>query len=118
MHSAIVVFTGFLVASVALGAVLLVLPRWLAPSRGSPLKGSPYECGERPIGEPWVRFRVGYYIFALAFVVFDVEAVFLYPWAVVMRDLGLFGLVEMAIFIGILVLGLAYAWRKGVLTWV
>jgi len=73
---------------------------------------------EEPIGEPWVRFRVAYYIFALAFVIFDVESVFLYPWAVVLRKLGVFGLVQMAIFIGILVLGLAYAWRKGVLEWV
>jgi NAD(P)H-quinone oxidoreductase subunit 3 len=70
-----------------------------------------------PIGDPWIRFRVAYYIFAIIFVVFDVETVFLYPWAVIFRQLGMYGFVEMAVFVGILVLGLAYAWRKGALQW-
>lgn len=117
MHTAILVFTTFLLAAVALGVILVTLPRWLAPREPSELKERAYECGEIPVGEPWIRFRVSYYIFALAFVVFDVEAVFLYPWAVVIRKLGLYGIVQMMIFIGILVLGLAYAWRKGVLKW-
>jgi len=117
MDSALVVFTGFLFVAIVLGLVLVTLPRWLAPREPGDLKSRAYECGEEPVGEPWIRFRVSYYIFALAFVVFDVEAVFLYPWAVVMRQLGWYGLVQMAIFIGILVLGLAYAWRKGVLKW-
>jgi len=118
MSDAIVVFTGFLVVAVLLGFILVTLPRFMAPRHPGDLKGRTYECGEQPIGEPWVRFRVSYYIFALAFVIFDVESVFLYPWAVVLKRLGVFGLVQMAIFIGILVLGLAYAWRKGVLQWV
>lgn len=118
MDGAIVVFTGFLVIAVALGFVLVTLPALLAPREPGDLKSRAYECGEVPVGEPWVRFRVAYYIFALAFVVFDVESVFLYPWALIVKELGLFGLLEMGLFLGILVLGLAYAWRKGVLKWV
>ena len=117
MDVPILVFTGFLLVAVALGLILVSLPRLLAPRHRSELKGRTYECGEQPIGEPWIKFRVAYYIFALAFVVFDVESVFLYPWAVIIKKLGVYGLVQMAIFIGILALGLAYAWRKGVLEW-
>jgi NADH-quinone oxidoreductase subunit A len=118
MDVPILVFTSFLLVGALLALILVTLPRWLAPRAWSAEKGSPYECGELPIGEPWLRFRVAYYVFALIFVVFDVEAVFLYPWAATFRKLGAFGFAEMAVFIGILVLGLAYAWRKGVLQWV
>lgn len=118
MNMAILVFSGFLLVALVLGFVLVTIPRWLAPREPGDLKSRAYECGEVPVGEPWVRFRVSYYIFALAFVIFAVEAVFLYPWAVVVKQLGAYGLAQMAIFIGILVLGLAYAWRKGVLKWV
>lgn len=117
MAVATLVFTGFLLVGAALAVILVTLPRFLAPHAYSAAKGSAYECGELPIGEPWMRFRIAYYIFAIIFVVFDVETVFLYPWAVVFRQLGVYGIVQMAVFIGILVLGLAYAWRKGVLTW-
>lgn len=118
MDVPILVFTSFLVVAVVLGLLLVTLPRLLAPHHAGELKGRAYECGELPIGQPWVRFRVGYYIFALAFVIFDVESVFLYPWAVIIKKLGVFGLVQMGVFIGILLLGLVYAWRKGVLKWV
>ena len=111
------VFTGFLLVGVALAYVLVTLPRLLAPSEPGALKATTYECGELPIGTPWIRFRVAYYVFALLFVVFDVEAVFLYPWATIVRTLGTYGLIQMAVFIGILLLGLAYAWRKGALEW-
>lgn len=117
MNSMIVVFTGFLIVAAGLGLILVTLPRWMAPSEPSETKSRTYECGEEPIGEPWVRFRIGYYVFALAFVIFDVESVFLYPWAVVIRELGWYGLAQMAVFVGILLLGLVYAWRKGVLKW-
>ena len=76
-----------------------------------------YECGEEPIGDAWVQFNMRYYIFALLFVIFDVEIVFLYPWAVVFSQLGIIAFMEMMIFIGILVVGLAYAWAKGALKW-
>ena len=117
MDAPILVFTSFLLVGALLALLLVTIPRWLAPRGWSPGKGSPYECGELPIGEPWLRFRVAYYVFAIIFVVFDVETVFLYPWAVIFKQLGVAGFVEMAVFLGILVLGLAYAWRKGVLQW-
>jgi len=117
MNSAILVFTGFLLVALALGYILITIPRFLAPREPGDLKARTYECGEVPVGEPWIRFHVGYYIFALAFVVFDVEAVLLFPWAVILRSLGVVGLVQMGVFIAILLLGLAYAWRKGVLEW-
>ncbi len=89
----------------------------IRPKKPGPIKKSTYECGLETIGETWVRFRVQYYIYALVFVIFDIETVFLYPWAVAYNQLGLFALVEMFIFLGILVGGLLYAWRKGVLEW-
>jgi len=115
MNGAILVFTGFLLVGVVLALLLVTIPRWLAPRHPSTLKSTTYECGEVPVGEPWIRFRIAYYVFALIFVVFDVEAALLYPWAVVARRLGIAGLAEMGVFIGILALGLAYAWRKGAL---
>ncbi len=117
MSSAILVFTGFLSVALALGHILITLPRFLAPDEPSALKARAYECGEVPVGDPWVRFHVGYYIFAIAFVVFDVEAVLLFPWAVVLRRLGAVALAQMGVFIAILLFGLVYAWRKGVLEW-
>ena len=82
------------------------------------MKSSTYECGLETVGETWVQFRVQYYIYALVFVIFDIETVFLYPWAVAYNKLGLFALVEMFIFLAILAGGLIYAWRKGALEWV
>lgn len=89
----------------------------LRPKNPTPEKQTTYESGNIPIGESWVRFNVKYYIFALMFVIFDVETLFLYPWAVAYNKLGLFALVEMVIFIFLLVVGLIYAWRKKVLEW-
>ena len=108
-----------LMGIVAIGFPVVALAiAWLVrPKKPTPLKQSTYECGLETIGETWVQFRVQYYIYALLFVVFDIETVFLYPWAVAYKQLGLFALAEMFIFIGILVLGLTYAWRKGVLQW-
>jgi NADH-quinone oxidoreductase subunit A len=118
MDLATLVFTAFLVVGILLAFVLATLPRWLAPREPGELKATAYECGEEPIGAPWMHFRIAYYVFALLFVVFDVEAVFLFPWAVVIRKLGVYGLAQMAVFVGMLALGLAYAWRKGALEWV
>ena len=86
------------------------------------VKAEPYECGEIPIGPAWKQFRIGYYIFALVFVIFDVEAIFIFPWACVLRDfkaagVGIFAFVEMMVFIAILVVGYVYAWVKGALDW-
>ena len=92
------------------------------PHRPSDEKLTTYECGERPIGPAWIQFRVGYYIYALIFLIFDVEAVFVFPWAAQMlhlKQMGLavLGLVDMLIFVGVLAIGLIYAWKKGVLEW-
>jgi len=86
--------------------------------KNSRTKAGPYECGMDPVGEGWSQSQIRYYIFALLFVVFDVEAVFIFPWAVRLEQYGGFGLTEMGVFVFVLVLGLVYAWRKGVLRWV
>jgi NADH:ubiquinone oxidoreductase subunit 3 (subunit A) len=108
----------FLLASVAFAVVPLAIARFLAPRKPSETKDDIYECGMRTTGETWIQFKVQYYIYALLFVIFDIETVFLYPWAVAFNKLGLFAFVEMVIFLTILVGGLVYAWRKGVLEWV
>lgn len=103
------------------GVGLVALAMWIAglisPRSFNPQKGEPYECGVPTRGSSMVQFKVGYYLFAILFLMFDVETVFLYPWAVVTRDLGASGLYCIAIFMFILILGLAYAWRKGALKW-
>lgn len=102
----------------AFGATTLVLARLISPSKRSAIKQENYETGEATITDPWRPFPVRYYVFALLFLIFDVEAAFLFPWAVIYQDLGLYGFVEMCIFVGILAVGLAYAWKKGALKWV
>ena len=99
-------------------ASVLVLARLISPSRRSSTKALNYETGETSVTDPWRPFPVRYYVFALLFLIFDVEAAFLYPWAVIYTDLGLYGFVEMVIFVLILTVGLAYAWKKGALKWV
>lgn len=108
----------FALIAVAFVAITLAIGSLLRPKHPYAKKLAPYECGEVPIGEGQARFHIRYYIFALVFLVFDVEIIFLYPWAVVLKGLGLFGLVEMLLFLGLLVVGLVYAWRKRVLRWV
>jgi len=108
----------FLLVGVIFVSVAFIAGWLLRPKRPHPVKLDTYECGEPAFGSAWVQYNVKYYIYALVFVVFDVETVFLYPWAVAYRQLGLYAFVEMMIFIGILVVGLAYAWRKGFLRWV
>jgi NADH-quinone oxidoreductase subunit A len=105
---------------VGIGMVLFTFffARLIRPSNPYKVKNQNYECAEQPIGNSWIRFNNRFYIFALIFVVFDVEAVFLFPWAVAFGKLGLFALIEMIIFIVILVFGLYYAWKRGVLKWV
>lgn len=109
-------------ASVLFGVAFVVLVVWvsnlLSPKgTDTPDRLEPYECGSEPIGPSWVQFRVGYYVYALLFVVFDIETAFLYPWAVVFDQMGVFVLVEMVIFITILAAGLGYAWKEGALRW-
>jgi NADH-quinone oxidoreductase subunit A len=95
-----------------------VLARLVRPRRPNPQKLSSYECGEEPIGIGWVRFHVRYYLYALVYIIFAVETVFLFPWAVVFRRIGMVAFIEMMVFIAILLIGLAYAWKKKALEWV
>ncbi|MGO9596796.1 MAG: NADH-quinone oxidoreductase subunit A [Isosphaeraceae bacterium] len=113
------IFIGLLLLVAISFAILPLVLVWIvAPRKRSLAKSDTYECGVRTYGETWVRFRIQYYIYALMFVVFDIETVFLYPWAVSYAGLGIFALVEMVIFLVILAVGLVYAWAKGVLRWV
>lgn len=108
----------FLVVGVLFVVVNIdIVSRLLRPSNPLPEKLSTYECGEDPIGGPWIRIHIRYYLYALVYVIFAVETIFLYPWAIVFRKLGLFAFVEMMVFIAILLVGFAYAWRKGALEW-
>ena len=104
-------------AAVLVGAVL-GLGSLIRPKRRSEQKAMTYESGVDPVGDMWSQSNVRYYVFALLFVMFDVEAVFIFPWATRLELYDVFGLIEMGIFIGILTLGLVYAWRKGMLRWV
>jgi NADH-quinone oxidoreductase subunit A len=106
----------FVVAG-ALAAALVGLAALLGPRRPSKVKESPFECGSDPIGPAHDRFGVKFYLIALLFIVFDIEAVFIYPWAVLLRDLGWSGYVTMSIFAFTLLIGLAYVWKKGALDW-
>ena len=108
----------FLVLAPVFPAVALLIPRLIAPKKPNVIKSQAYECGIETVGDAWVQFKVQYYIFALIFLVFDVETVFLYPWAAAIGQLSLFAVLEGVLFILILVLGLVYAWRKGALEWI
>ncbi|MEB3102513.1 NADH-quinone oxidoreductase subunit A [Ferviditalea candida] len=107
----------FLALAIFLPIAALTLGRFLRPNKPNSEKATTYESGNEPMGESHVRFNIRYYLFALMFVVFDVETVFLYPWAVAYRHLGLFALIEMLIFVSLLIVGLLYAWKKKVLQW-
>lgn len=112
------IFIGlFFALSWTLPAVPIVLGKILAPRRPNPVKQQVYECGVETYGDTRVQFHAQYYVFALVFLLFDVELVFLFPWAVAYNQLGLFALFEMAVFIFLLVVALIYTWRKGALTW-
>jgi NADH-quinone oxidoreductase subunit A len=108
----------FAALALLLAGLLLGISALIRPNRPSAEKLIAYESGVDPVGEGWSQSQVRYYIFALLFVVFDVEAVFIFPWATQLERYGAFGLVEMGIFVAVLLLGLVYAWRKGVLRWV
>ena len=113
----------FIIVGIAFVVITLLASLVIRPHRPSDAKLSTYECGEVPIGPAWLQFRVGYYIYALIFLIFDVEAVFIFPWAAGLlrfartRALAVLGIVDMVIFVGVLAVGLVYAWKKGVLEW-
>jgi NADH-quinone oxidoreductase subunit A len=107
----------FCLMIMAFGGVSLTVARLIRPSRPDPVKLQNYECGPEPIGPAWIRFPIGFYLVALVFIVFDVLAVFLFPWALVLRALGGAALAPMFLFLGILMLGWLYAYREGILAW-
>lgn len=119
--SAIISNSALAFTAACTGIGLVALGLWaaglLSPRSFNPQKGEAYECGIPTRGESMAQFKVGYYLFAILFLMFDVETVFLFPWAVRVRELGSAGLLSIAIFFGFLVLGLMYAWRKGALEW-
>ena len=108
----VVILTAIALVGIALGVARIVSPRSYNRQ-----KGEAYECGIPTRGRSWMQFKAGYYLFAILFLMFDVETVFLFSWAVVVQELGVYGLVSILFFLVVLVLGLAYAWRKGALEW-
>lgn len=107
----------FILAGVVLVAGANFLSNLISHKSDNPQKREPYECGMETIGPTWVQFKVGYYLFAILFLIFDIEVMFLLPWAVVFKSVGVVALVEIVIFLVILGLGLLYAWKKNALKW-
>src|SRR3989338_6276369 len=111
------VFLIYLAIGIAFVLGTFAAAYFISPHHPSEQKLLPYECGEEPVGGSWIQYNVRYYLVGLAFVIFDVEVLFLIPWALVVKSLGMFAFVEMVVFLAILLLGLAYAWRKRALEW-
>ncbi len=107
----------FMVIAIGLVGFIVLLSEFVGKKKHFPAKDLPYECGMDPIGDARFRYTVRFYVIAMFFIVFDIEAIFLYPWAVVFKSLGWFGFVEMLVFIAVLVVGLVYVWGKGALEW-
>jgi NADH:ubiquinone oxidoreductase subunit 3 (subunit A) len=107
----------FLIVGLIIPVGAIGMAWMLGPKKPNSIKQTTYECGIETVGDSWVQFKAQYYIFALVFLVFDVETVFLFPWAVKLGQLGLFAVIEGIIFILILIAGLVYTWRKGMLEW-
>jgi len=107
----------FMIIAVIVPFAAILIARIIGPRKPNPIKQSTYECGMETVGDSWVQFKAQYYVFALIFLVFDVETVFLFPWAISLNALPMFAVAEGVIFILILVAGLVYTWRKGMLEW-
>jgi NADH-quinone oxidoreductase subunit A len=107
----------FLAVAAGVGIALMVLGNFLGPQKPSAEKLSPYECGFLAFEDAQIQFDVRYYLIAIMFIVFDLEIAFVFPWAVIFRELGFVGLVEMGLFLGLLLLGFIYVWKKGALEW-
>jgi len=116
MLSNVAILVSFGIA-LAVAGILLGAGALLRPKKPSVVKSEAFECGNPPSGPAWGRFSVKFYLTAILFIVFDVEVVFLYPWAVIYRALGVFGFIEMLMFVFVLALGFVYVWRKGALEW-
>jgi NADH-quinone oxidoreductase subunit A len=107
----------FILVGLAVGVAPIVLGSLVGPHRPNPEKNSPYECGFEAFEDARMKFDVRYYLVAILFILFDLEIAFLFPWAVVLNEIGTFGFVSMMVFLGILVVGFVYEWRKGALEW-
>ncbi len=107
----------FIIVAVGVGVVPMVLGKLVAPSRPDPEKLSPYECGFEAFEDARMKFDVRYYLVAILFILFDLEIAFLFPWAIVLNEIGLFGFLSMMVFLAILVVGFVYEWMKGALEW-
>ncbi len=107
----------FIVVGVVVGGVMLVMGGMLAPNRPDSEKLSPYECGFEAFEDSRMKFDVRYYLVAILFILFDLEIAFLFPWAIVLKEIGWFGYIAMSMFLGILVIGFIYEWKKGALEW-
>ena len=107
----------FLIVATGIGIALLIIGNLLGPKRPSLEKLSPYECGFAAFEDARMQFDVRYYLIAIQFIIFDLEIIFIVPWATVFRDLGMLGLIEMGTFVGMLLLGFVYIWKKGALEW-
>ena len=107
----------FLIVATGIGIALIVIGNLVGPKRPTAEKLSPYECGFAPFEDARMQFDVRYYLIAIQFIIFDLEIIFIVPWATVFRELGPVGLVEMGIFVGMLLLGFIYVWKKGALEW-
>ena len=107
----------FLIVATGIGVALLIVGTVLGPKRPTAEKLSPYECGFEPFEDARMQFDVRYYLIAILFIVFDLEIAFIFPWALVFRDLGVFGLIEMGVFLSLLLIGFVYVWKKGALEW-
>ncbi|MBI4971631.1 MAG: NADH-quinone oxidoreductase subunit A [Candidatus Omnitrophica bacterium] len=115
MNEAILIFS--FIFAVFIIAMLLGIHILLAPKNPTPVKAEPFECGKDMLSKPKGRVSVRFYIVAMLFLLFDIEIVFLYPWAVLTKELGVLGFIEMVVFLGVLMTGFFYAWRKGALKW-
>ena len=118
MHNEWLYIGLFVIVGALVPTAAIVLSWIISPKKPNPIKQSTYECGMETVGDNWVQFKAQYYVFALVFLVFDVETVFLFPWAVSLGKLSVFAVLEGIVFILLLLAGLVYAWRKGSLEWV
>ncbi len=107
----------FIIIGIIFGLVPLILGAILGPNRPTPPKNAPYECGFDAFGDARMKFDIRFYLIAILFIIFDLEIVFFFPWAVVINEIGLAGLLAMAVFLGLLIVGFIYEWRKGALEW-
>ena len=112
-----ILFITVLITAIVLVVAAYAIAKLIGPRSYNKVKGEPFECGIPTRGSSWIPMSVGYYLFAILFLVFDVETVFLYPWAVVVKDFGVMAWLSIGFFLLVLVFGLAYAWRKGALEW-